>query len=171
MAAAFDHSWRLLNARPQSILRQLSVFHGGCTAVAAEAVTGAPAADLEELIDASWLRVDAQGRYRLHELTRQYCEEKLQTEHAPHCGETPDQVRDRHAAYYRSLLLARQGELYRRPGILTEMAPEYDNLVAAWRWFVATDVCEAARTYPLNNPGKRRSQTAYEPAFRGSATP
>jgi len=27
------------------------------------------------------------------------------------------------------------------------------------------------RPYPLNNPGKRRSQTAYEPAFRGSATP
>jgi len=26
-------------------------------------------------------------------------------------------------------------------------------------------------SYPLNNPGKRRSQTAYEPAFRGSATP
>ncbi len=27
------------------------------------------------------------------------------------------------------------------------------------------------RGYPLNNPGERRSQTAYKPVLRGSATP
>jgi len=32
-------------------------------------------------------------------------------------------------------------------------------------------ISQIVHGYPLNNPGKRRSQTAYEPAFRGSATP
>ena len=79
-------------------------------------MTGASQADLEELIDASWLRLGAGGRYEMHELTRQYCAEKLTTEHHGATGEGADRVRDRHAAWYRSLLLARQGEFYRRPG-------------------------------------------------------
>ena len=41
MRAAFDHSWQLLSARERSILRQLAVFRGGCTAEAAAAVAGA----------------------------------------------------------------------------------------------------------------------------------
>ena len=44
MRAAFDHSWRLLSAHERSILRQLAVFRGGCTAEAAEAVARRDAA-------------------------------------------------------------------------------------------------------------------------------
>ena len=58
MRAAFDHSWRLLSAHERSILRQLSVFRGGCTAEAAEAVAGATVLDLAGLGDKSWLRAD-----------------------------------------------------------------------------------------------------------------
>ncbi len=146
MTAAFDHSWRLLSAHQRNILRQASIFQGGWTADAAKAVTGASPANLEELIDASWLRLVAGGRYEMHELTRQYCAEKLLTEHHGVTGEVADRVRDRHAAWYRSLLLARQGELYRRPGVVAEMAAEYNNLLAAWHWFVATDDLDAVRT-------------------------
>ena len=49
MTAAFDHSWRLLTASERSILRQLSVFRGGCTREAAHEVTGATVADLPGL--------------------------------------------------------------------------------------------------------------------------
>jgi predicted ATPase/DNA-binding SARP family transcriptional activator len=146
MTAAFDHSWRLLSDHQRSILRQASVFQGGWTADATEGVTGASKADLEELIDASWLRLVAGGRYEMHELTRQYCAEKLVAEHHGVTGEGADGVHDRHAAWYRSLLLARQGELYRRPGLVAEMAAEYNNLLAAWHWFVATDNLDAVRT-------------------------
>ena len=109
MTAAFDHSWRLLSEHQRNILRQASIFQGGWTADAAKAVTGASPANLEELIDASWLRLVADGRYEMHELTRQYCAEKLTTEHHGVTGEVADRVRDRHAAWYRSLLLARPG--------------------------------------------------------------
>ena len=146
MTAAFDHSWRLLSAHQRNILRQASIFQGSWTADAAKAVTGASPANLEELIDASWLRLVAGGRYEMHELTRQYCAEKLLTEHHAVTGEVADRVRDRHAAWYRSLLLARQGEFYQRPGVVAEMAAEYNNLLAAWHWFVATDDLDTART-------------------------
>ena len=149
MTATFDHSWRLLSRMQRSILRQLSVFRGGCTREAAEAVTGATLADLEELVDASWVRLDEKRRYELHELTRQYCAEKLETEHVRETGETPDQVHDRHAAYYRSLLLAQQHRLDLRPEAFAELATEYDNLLAAWNWFVATDDLDAVRTMTL----------------------
>ncbi len=109
-------------------------------------MTGATLADLGSLVDASWISLRAAGRYELHELTHQYCAERLESGHASETGETADQVRDRHAAYYRALLLARQGEFYRRPGAFTEIGADYPNLLAAWNWFVARDDLEAVRT-------------------------
>ncbi len=78
MRAAFDHSWRLLSADERAVMRQFSVFRGGCTREAAEAVAGATAADLASLVDQSWLRLREGGRYTIHELARQYCAEKLE---------------------------------------------------------------------------------------------
>ena len=88
MTATFDHSWRLLSSNERSILRQLSVFRGGFTREAAHEVTGATVADLAGLADASWLRLGEHGRYQIHELTRQYCAEKLETEHERETGES-----------------------------------------------------------------------------------
>ena len=81
MRAAFDHSWRLLTPHERGILRQMSVFRGGCTAEAAEAVAGANLLDLAGLVDKSWLRVEPDGRYGLHELIRQYCAESFEADH------------------------------------------------------------------------------------------
>ena len=95
ITAAFDYSWRMLSSQERSILRQLAVFCGGCTAEAAEAVTGATLIDLASLADKSWLRIEpsgrgpeASGRCTLHELVHQYCAEKLATEHEREDGET-----------------------------------------------------------------------------------
>ena len=81
MVAAFDHSWRLLSPREQSLLRQLSVFNGSVTDEAAEAIAGATAAELTGLADASWLRSTPSGRYEMHMLIKQYCARKLEAEH------------------------------------------------------------------------------------------
>ena len=89
MRAVFDHSWSLLSESERNILRQMSVFRGGCTREGAAAVTGATLADLAQLVDRSWLRRQALVRYDMHELIRQYCEEKLEAEHQTASGETP----------------------------------------------------------------------------------
>jgi predicted ATPase/DNA-binding SARP family transcriptional activator/tetratricopeptide (TPR) repeat protein len=149
MVAAFDHSWRLLSDREQSILCQLSVFRGGWTAEAAESVAGATLADLGSLADASWLLPAGGGRYGMHELIRQYCAGKLETEHERATGERASQVHNRHAGYFRSLLLAHQGEFFRRPSVIPEMAAEYANLLASWHWAVAAEDLDTVRTMIL----------------------
>ena len=134
MRAAFDHSWRLLSAHERSILRQLSVFRGGCTAEAAEAVTGATVLDLAGLADKSWLRIEPSGHYDFHELVRQYCAEKLAVEHECETGETPEEVADRHCTYFASL--AAPYERTFQPALKTdlrELAPELDNLEVGWQ--------------------------------------
>ncbi len=146
MTATFDYSWALLPPHERSILRQASVFRGGFTREAAEGITGATLVDLGSLVEASWINLRATGRYELHELIQQYCSEKLATEHAGATGETADQVRDRHAAYYRARLLARQGEFWRRPDAFAEVEADYPNLLVAWHRFVACDDLEAVRT-------------------------
>jgi predicted ATPase/DNA-binding SARP family transcriptional activator len=146
MTATFDYSWRLLSPHERSIMRQASVFRGGFTRAAAEGIAGATLVDLDSLFDASWISLRASGRYELHELIRQYCADKLAVEHASESGEMPDQVRDRHAAFYRSLLLAQQRRLNLQPETFPELAAELVNLLAAWDWFVAQDDLDAVRT-------------------------
>jgi predicted ATPase len=133
MRAAFDHSWRLLTPHERSILRQLAVFRGGCTAEATEAVAGATVRDLAGLADKSWLRAGPDGRYDLHELVRQYCAERLAAEHERQTGETSDQVRHRHAAYFAAL--AAPYERTFQPatkGDWRDLMPELSNLEVAW---------------------------------------
>lgn len=61
MRAVFDHSWQLLSSHEQQALRRLSVFCGGFTRQAAEAVAGASLASLSALIGKSLLRRAGQG--------------------------------------------------------------------------------------------------------------
>ena len=114
----------------------MSVFRGGCTAEAAEAVAGANLLDLTGLADKSWLRVEPNGRYGLHELIRQYCAEKLEADHLAEASETGDQVRDRHCRYYATFLTGFNKRLHRLPQALAEVAVEAGNLQAAWQWAV-----------------------------------
>ena len=96
-------------------------------------MAGATLLDLTGLTDKSWLRVESSGRYDLHELVRQYCAEKLAAEHEREAGETPDQVHDRHCAYFASLA-APYERTFRPPrkSDRRELIPELDNLYIAW---------------------------------------
>jgi len=145
MAATFDYSWRLLDARQQSILRQLTVFRGGCTAEAAEAVAGASLGELAALLDASWLRLGEAGRYGVHELIRQYCAEKLASEHEADTGEPPDAVRARHARFFQPLVVDLWIEVWRRRELIHQLGLERPNLMAAWEWAIAAVDLEAIR--------------------------
>ena len=137
MAASFDASWRLLSCPVSaSILRQASVFRGGFTTEAAGAVTGATLTDLEGLVDSCWLRLEAGGRWGMHELIRQYCEAKLRTEHPAETGED-EAERSRRGMSLTSDGLSRRSmrRFQVRPEALSEIEPDFGNLLAAWEGF------------------------------------
>ena len=145
MSAVFDHSWGLLTPRAHSILRQFAVFRGGCTRAAAAAVTGATLSDLAELVDKSWLRLRPDARYEMHELVRQYCEEKLESEHFPIDRETSDQVRSRHGAYFTDYLAGALGRMNYRQEAMPEVMAEMSNLLAGLHWAAQKGKVEAAK--------------------------
>jgi predicted ATPase len=128
--AVFDHSWSMLSARERSILRQFSIFRGATQGALAN-VTGAALADLSEIIDKSWLRPNVSGRFTMHELVRQYCEEKLESEHASAAGEDAGAVRRRHCAYYGVYLKTIFREVNYDPRTLATVLAEFGNLLAA----------------------------------------
>jgi predicted ATPase len=138
MRAVFDYSWRLLSERERQVLAGLSVFRGGFTYPAAQQVaivegTAATLRDLMGLINCSMLQRTPAGRYEMHELLRQYAEEKLHQS-----PEVRHAVRDRHAAYYMAALRHQALELQgsRQQEALAEMDVESDNGWAAWSWTV-----------------------------------
>ena len=106
-------------------------FRDGATLAALEEVTGAKLADLTELIDKSWLQPNISGRHKMHEVVRQYCIEKLESEHHQTIGEHAEDVRRRHRLYYSGYLKRLLGELNYDPQALKEILAEFDNLLAA----------------------------------------
>ena len=81
LRATIEWSYDLLDTEEQRLLRALSVFAGGCTFEAADAVCGADPDSLQSLIDKSLVRVradDAGGtRYWMLETIREYAAERL----------------------------------------------------------------------------------------------
>jgi len=134
----FDHSWGLLSAEEREVLRKLSVFRGGFRREAADAVAGASLFILSALVDRSWIRNPTSGRYEMHELVRQYCLGKLDSEPDGEERTESDQVQDQHSRYYGAFLRAREERLHGREQAeaLREILEEIDNVWAAWRWAV-----------------------------------
>lgn len=133
LRAVFDHSWRLLAEREQDIFQQLSVFRGGFSYEAAQAVTGATLPELRGLVNKSLLRYDRTGRYELHELLRQYGAEKLAKQLLQ-----ISEIRDRHSSYYCAFLYQHEANLKgsRQQVALAEIEADHENAHAAWRWAV-----------------------------------
>ncbi len=81
LAATIAWSYDLLDEDEQRVVRQLSVFAGGCTLDAARAVADADLDSLESLVDKSLVRhrVDATGqeRYWMLETIREYAASQL----------------------------------------------------------------------------------------------
>ncbi len=133
MRAVFDHSWRLMRIREQALMQALSVFRGGFRAEAAYFVAGATLAEIRRLVEQSLVGRASGGSYGIHELLRQYAEERL--------ARTPvaeREARDRHAAYYVHVLHRwfEDAKGPRQVAALSEMDGEIDNARAAWDWIV-----------------------------------
>ncbi|HRV95677.1 MAG TPA: BTAD domain-containing putative transcriptional regulator, partial [Anaerolineae bacterium] len=133
MRVVLAQSWQRLTASEREIFKRLSVFRGGFAAEATRRVAGASLIDLATFVEKSLLVVTPAGRYQMHELLRQYAAEQL--------AESPSDVveaRDKHCAFYADFLQQRSAGLMgeRQRTSLAEIAAEYDNVWAAWRWAV-----------------------------------
>jgi predicted ATPase/DNA-binding CsgD family transcriptional regulator len=135
MRAVFDESWRLLTDDERAVFSRLSVMRGSFDGDAAFAVAGATLQALSALVDKSLLRpVSALGRYRIHELLRQYAVERL--------AENPDEaerVREAHCDYYTDLLgkASALGDQGHQLEMAASIDQEVENLRAAWQCAVA----------------------------------
>ncbi|MDX1614524.1 MAG: protein kinase [Candidatus Promineifilaceae bacterium] len=128
----FDSTWRQLDAPERTLFVRLSVFEGGFTRQAAEAVTEATLGRLQSLLNKSMLQFDRQtNRYRLHRLLRYYGSRQLTGDPAIEAA-----TRRQHSAYF-NRFLATRAEAIVGPevnGIIEELEPESENLRLAWQW-------------------------------------
>jgi non-specific serine/threonine protein kinase len=134
LRAAIDWSHQLLHVDEAALFRRLAVFAGGFNLAAVEAVDSPDALRvLLRLIDKSLVLVERRGstqRYRMHEIVREYAEEKLVDS-----GEAA-LFRNRHRDYY--LALSEEGAV----GLVgpdqiqwdQRLETEYENLRTALAW-------------------------------------
>jgi predicted ATPase/DNA-binding CsgD family transcriptional regulator len=148
-----DWSYSLLSTHEQQVFRLLSVFVGGCTMQAVEALvhaTGNHSLDvlqsLASLLDQHLIQQsEPQGpepRLRLLETVREYASSRLQA-----AGHERQAAHHAHASFYLTLAeetSARFGDAFHL--LLPALEPELDNLRAALRWFLEHNkMNEAAR--------------------------
>ncbi|MEM7128797.1 MAG: BTAD domain-containing putative transcriptional regulator [Chloroflexota bacterium] len=126
----FDHSWRRLTENERSIFMALSVFRGGFTLEAAQAVTKTSLRILTNLANKTLANRTAAGRYSIHELLRQYGALALEA--------SPNHIKicDAHAAYYATYLSDKGSDLKgpRQADALNEIEIEIGNIQQSWRW-------------------------------------
>ncbi len=143
LRSTVDWSYGLLNAAEQTLFRRLSVFTGGCTLEAVEAVCdtkgdlGIEVLDgMASMVDKSLAQhveqADAESRFLMLSTIREYALERL--------AESDDEsaTRRAHAAYY--LVLAEEGaeELVAHPEWLDRFEVEHDNFRMALDYLIET---------------------------------
>jgi predicted ATPase/Tfp pilus assembly protein PilF len=140
LRAVFESSWKLLNAKEQIVLAQLSVFRGGFRREAASEVAGATIPLLASLLDKSLLRVTNEGRYSLHPLVRQFAEEKLTDAEA---------TKIKHSSYYTHLIKQCNTKLNGRnqKEALRVIGEELANIRAACQWAASSKEVTALQTF------------------------
>lgn len=124
--AVFEHSWHLLSVAEQQTLQQLAVFRGGFQLAAAQQVAGANFPLLVSLAEKSLVQPTPSGRYQIHELLRQFAEEKLQA-----LLQEWSAVQERHAHYYLLFLQQHQAGLEGRQSAETVTIIEEESKTSA----------------------------------------
>ena len=138
LRALMDWSFDLLTQHERALLRRLSVFAGGWTLEAAEAVgadgdvsTGEVLGLLANLVDKSLVTLEAEGqRYQLLETVRQYAQERLDES-----GEG-ESARRRHLDFFLALAEQASSQLVGpdQGAWLARLVADGENLLAAHAW-------------------------------------
>ena len=143
--AVFDYSWTMLSEDERRMFSALSVFRGGFTRKAAEAVAGASIRDLANLASKSLLIPDLDsGRYSIHELLRQYAEAALHQD-----KELLDATMAAHMRFYANLTAGAEEliSLSDQQQALRIVEDDLDNIRGAWRSSLESGNAAAARKF------------------------
>jgi len=133
MRAVFDYSWNLLSEEERATFTRIAVFRGHFSRAAGQFVTGAGLRQLMALVNKSLLRrTPDEGMYEIHELSRQYAEEKLEN------STDLENIRDAHSTYYMNTLAERSSEIFGRNSqeLLERIGKDIENVRAGWMWAV-----------------------------------
>ncbi len=135
LRATIEWSYELLLPEEQQLFARLSVFAGGCTFEATEAVADADLDTLQSLVEKSLLRFTNE-RYWMLETIREYAGEQLRT------SIDAEELGWRHARYFVSLAL--QGEPHLggtrdQAAWLTRIDDEHHNISAALSFIESRD--------------------------------
>jgi predicted ATPase len=177
-------SYELLDEAERTLFNRLSVFRGGFTLQAAEAVGSGDGVGADDVLDLLASLVDKSlvvasqndggaTRYTLLETLRQYGAERLEER-----GDT-EAVCLRHALYYLELAeeIGALLDLWEDwPGLFQRLDPETDNIASAMRWSLAHDRADIAlrlggalKWWALTRPHHGQSITWLTRALEGSA--
>jgi predicted ATPase/class 3 adenylate cyclase len=138
LRATIDWSYGLLPPPSQTLLARLSVFAGGFTLEAAEAVCEARLDVLEALVEHSLIRIavtDGESRFSMLAVIREYAGELLDG-----TGEA-GAIRDRHAGFHLELATDAEERMVgpETAAQIRRVRREHDNMRAALAWSLATD--------------------------------
>jgi predicted ATPase/class 3 adenylate cyclase len=173
LRAAIDWSYELLSEAEQRLLAALSVFAGGFSLEAAEAVATAGGVDADQvfellaaLVARSLVVADTEGieaRYGLLETIRQYAQE-----HLDHSGAGAE-LHTAHGSYYAAFGETAIANIWGLDGAAWErrLRREYDNFRAAITWSVETkDLDLAVRLFAMWAAHPPLTDAAMVAAFR-----
>jgi len=148
LRATVDWSYNLLPPEEQALFERLSIFVGGWTLEAAEAIcedeSGADVLDLlEQLINKSLVITEGQhgeSRYHMLETIRHYAREKSID------AQEIDSMRDKHLEYFLNLAETAAPYLIRTEQLewLSRLDADYENLRAALKWADTKESAEPA---------------------------
>ena len=130
LRATIEWSYDLLEPHEQDLMARLSVFAGGWTLAAAEAVCNCDLDTLGSLIDKSLVR-ELKSRFSMLETIREYARERLAEQ------DPAEEIRRRHAAYFLTAAeeLADEGWSVYESADIDWFTAELDNLRTALDWF------------------------------------
>ncbi|QPC83342.1 AAA family ATPase [Phototrophicus methaneseepsis] len=128
--SVFTHSWELLSEKEREVFQKLSIFRGGFTREAAKVVAGASLNILAGLVDKSLVRLNAAGRYDVHELLRQYGVEQM------HVANQATAIQQLYIDYYLHMLRDLETRIkgHGQLEALDTIQADFENLRNAWLW-------------------------------------
>ncbi|TVR90415.1 MAG: hypothetical protein EA416_11475, partial [Trueperaceae bacterium] len=133
MRRVLDQSWSLLQPREKAAMRLLAAFRGGFDLAAAREVARLELPVLLALVNKSFLRRGADGRFSRHPLVWRDARERALAH-----GAEFEAAKARHAAYYLRLVAGRRlaSERPEVGRLMDEIQVEFENVATAWRWAV-----------------------------------
>jgi len=134
MRAVFNQTWSMLSEDERQSFQKLTAFHDGFAPEAAGPVAGTTPQQLSGLVAKSLLSQQANGRYRLHGLLRQFGTEVAEQDAGAH-----HDLGERHSLYYLTLLASLETDLtgQNQQVALDVIEQDIGNIRAAWRWAIS----------------------------------